>query len=193
MKRRLTVGIFCALISQSALIYSADARPRHRTHHQRVVAAPAPECFLFFCDEPQERAKRPTKRSKRSVAVSRPAITTPVYGAPSIVEKARQYIGSGPRFGRAHLWCARFVNFVLQRTGHHGTGSDMARSFAKLPRTSKRVGAIAVMHRRGGGHVGVVSGFTKTGDPIVISGNHNNRVAEAVYPASRVYAYVSPN
>jgi len=42
-----------------------------------------------------------------------------------------------------------------------------------------------------GGHVGVVTGFDANGNPIVISGNHNNRVDEAVYPRSRVIAYVS--
>jgi hypothetical protein len=56
------------------------------------------------------------------------------------------------------------------------------------------------MSRRGpaagggpGGHVGVVSGIDASGNPIIISGNHNKRVAEAVYPRSRIYAYVVPN
>jgi hypothetical protein len=48
------------------------------------------------------------------------------------------------------------------------------------------------MSRRGGGHVGIVSGFTKNGDPIVISGNHGHRVAESVYPRHRIRAWVSP-
>jgi hypothetical protein len=49
------------------------------------------------------------------------------------------------------------------------------------------------MSRRGGGHVGVVSGIDANGDPIVISGNHNRKVAEAVYPRHRVYAYRLPD
>jgi uncharacterized protein (TIGR02594 family) len=57
-----------------------------------------------------------------------------------------------------------------------------------------QVGAIAVMSRgKRGGHVGVVSGFDKSGNPIVISGNHGGRVAEAVYPRGRIYAYVMPS
>ena len=32
-----------------------------------------------------------------------------------------------------------------------------------------------------------------SGNPIVISGNHNNTVAEAVYPRGRILAYVMPN
>ncbi|WP_334478131.1 hypothetical protein [Bradyrhizobium algeriense] len=46
--------------------------------------------------------------------------------------------------------------------------------------------------RRGGGHVGLVSGFTPAGDPIVISGNHGRVVGEGVYPRSRIIAHVSP-
>ena len=56
-----------------------------------------------------------------------------------------------------------------------------------------QVGAIAVMGRRGGGHVGVVSGVDASGNPVVISGNHNNTVAESVYPRGRIIAYVMPN
>ncbi len=87
------------------------------------------------------------------------------------------------------------MNFVLERTGHRGTGSDMARSFAAAGQriAGPQVGALAVMSRgRGGGHVGVVSGIDAAGNPVIISGNHGHRVAESVYPRGRVYAYVMP-
>lgn len=84
------------------------------------------------------------------------------------------------------------MNAVLQRVGYRGTGSDMAASFASLPRTGMHVGAIAVMSRRGGGHVGVISGIDTSGNPIVISGNNAGRVREAVYPRGRIYAFVEP-
>lgn len=84
------------------------------------------------------------------------------------------------------------MNWVLERAGYHGTGSDLAFSFAKMPRTNMHVGAIAVMHRRGGGHVGVVSGISRDGNPIIISGNHAGRVREAVYPRHRIAAFVVP-
>lgn len=115
--------------------------------------------------------------------------------ASNVVAEARRYIGGNPT-GRRSLWCARFMNFVLQRSGHSTTGSDMARSFASYGSrvSGPRVGAIAVMSRgRGGGHVGVVSGVDAKGNPIVVSGNHGHRVAESVYSKSRVYAYVMPN
>ncbi|WP_425908047.1 TIGR02594 family protein [Nitrobacter sp. TKz-YC02] len=112
----------------------------------------------------------------------------------NVVAEARRYIGGNPT-GRSRLWCARFMNMVLKRAGHQGTGSDMARSFAHYGQrvSGPRVGAIAVMTRRGGGgHVGVVTGVDRRGNPIVVSGNHGRRVAESVYPRSRVYAYVVP-
>lgn len=115
-------------------------------------------------------------------------------GGSSIVADARRYIGTNPT-GRSSLWCARFMNMVLERNGRRGTGSDMASSFASYGRriAGPQVGAIAVMSRgRRGGHVGVVSGIDQSGNPVVISGNHGGRVAEATYPRGRIYAYVMP-
>ncbi len=111
-----------------------------------------------------------------------------------IVTEARRWIGTNPT-GWERLWCARFMNFVLKRIGHRGTGSDTASSFASYGRrvAGPRVGAIAVMTRgANGGHVGVVSGIDRHGNPIIISGNHNKRVGVGVYPRQRIYAYVIP-
>ncbi len=87
------------------------------------------------------------------------------------------------------------MNFVLERVGLRGTGSDMARSFASYGRRLRgpRVGAIAVLSRGRGGHVGVISGIDAGGNPIIVSGNHGNRVAEAPYSRARILAYVSPS
>ncbi|AMN39684.1 TIGR02594 family protein [Rhodoplanes sp. Z2-YC6860] len=115
-------------------------------------------------------------------------------GGNSIVAEARRWLGTNPT-SRRTLWCARFMNFVLKRVGLSGTSSDLAQSFASYGHrlSGPKVGAIAVMHRgRGGGHVGVVSGFDGRGNPIIISGNHSHRVAEAVYSRGRIYAYVTP-
>ena len=110
-----------------------------------------------------------------------------------MVAEARRYIGGNPT-GRGSLWCARFMNMVLQHSGYRGTGSDMARSFAGYGQrvSGPQVGAIAVMGRRGGGHVGVVSGIDASGNPIVVSGNNRNRVREAPVSRGRIIAYVMP-
>jgi uncharacterized protein (TIGR02594 family) len=115
------------------------------------------------------------------------------FGSSDLVAEARRYIGGNPT-GRASLWCARFMNMVLERSGRHGTGSDMASSFARYGQrvSGPQIGAIAVMARRGGGHVGVVSGIDANGNPILVSGNNRNRVAEAPVSRGRIYAYVMP-
>ncbi|QQO35055.1 TIGR02594 family protein [Bradyrhizobium diazoefficiens] len=116
-------------------------------------------------------------------------------GGSGLVSEARRYIGGNPT-GRGSLWCARFMNMVLQHTGHQGTGSDMASSFARYGTrvSGPQVGAIAVMSRgRRGGHVGIITGIDAQGNPIMISGNNGNRVREAPISRGRIYAYVMPN
>lgn len=116
-------------------------------------------------------------------------------GGSGLVSEARRYVGGNPT-GRGSLWCARFMNMVLEKTGHRGTGSDMANSFAHYGTrvSGPQVGAIAVMSRGGrGGHVGVITGVDAQGNPIMISGNNGNRVREAPVSRGRIYAYVMPN
>jgi uncharacterized protein (TIGR02594 family) len=129
------------------------------------------------------------------LAASTPAFTEPLFSAsPSLVFEARKYMGTNPT-ARKKLWCATFMNMVLAKAGYAGTNSDAAKSFAYYGRrvSEPRVGAIAVLTRgKRGGHVGVVSGIDKNGNPMIISGNHNKRVGEAIYPRRRVIAYVMP-
>src|ERR1700676_654165 len=115
------------------------------------------------------------------------------FGSSNIVAEARRYLGGNPT-GRGSLWCARFMNLVLQHSGYRGTGSDLARSFASYGQrvSGPQVGAIAVMGRRGGGHVGIITGIDAQGNPIMISGNNGNRVREAPVSRGRIYAYVMP-
>lgn len=114
------------------------------------------------------------------------------FSANSLVSEARKYLGTNPT-GRGRLWCGAFMDMVLKRTGHPG-GGNLASAYARYGArvSGPQVGAIAVMGRRGGGHVGVVSGIDPNGNPIIISGNHNHTTAEAVYPRGRIYAYVMP-
>lgn len=142
------------------------------------------------------RAERVGQASFRNAQASANASASVAgFGSSNVVSEARRYLGTNPT-GRTALWCANFMNMVLQRSGHQTSGSNMASSFASYGRrvSGPQVGAIAVMSRgKRGGHVGVVSGIDANGNPIIISGNHNRRVAEATYPRGRVYAYVMPN
>ncbi len=167
----------------------ADARPalvreRERTRQRRTVDAE---------DRPSAHPGRPLMVHNDGDDPGIDLLTDDTLGS-RIVAEARRWIGTNPTT-RATLWCARFMNFVLARVGVPGTESDWAKSFASYgkPLEKPEVGAIAVMSRKGGGHVGVVSGFDKDGDPIIISGNYSHRVAEAVYSRGRIFAYVSPD
>jgi uncharacterized protein (TIGR02594 family) len=134
-----------------------------------------------------------TNASLASSAASGAPAMSSGFGSSNVVAEARRYLGGNPT-GRGNLWCARFMNMVLQRSGYRGTGSDLARSFASYGQriSGPQIGAIAVMGRRGGGHVGVVSGIDAGGNPIVVSGNNGNRVREAPISRGRIYAYVMP-
>jgi uncharacterized protein (TIGR02594 family) len=126
-------------------------------------------------------------------ATSSAVATSGGFGSSNIVAEARRYLGGNPT-GRGSLWCARFMNLVLKESGYHGTGSDMASSFAHYGQriSGPQVGAIAVMGRGGGGHVGIITGVDAQGNPIMISGNNGNRVREAPVSRGRIYAYVMP-
>ncbi|MBS4002508.1 MAG: TIGR02594 family protein [Afipia sp.] len=175
-----------------ALATPASARPHHgasRHYHAHLSKHHAKKHYRHHARRGRYAAAAATAEASTSQGFGG-------FGGSNIVAEARRYIGSGNPTGRSSLWCARFMNMVLERSGHKGTGSDMARSFAGYGQriSGPQVGAIAVMSRgRRGGHVGIVSGIDPKGNPIVISGNHGHRVAEATYSRGRVYAYVMPS
>ena len=90
----------------------------------------------------------------------------------------------------SRAWCGCWL--AKQIFGENRRDLWIAKNWLKFPRTEPRIGSIAVMTRQGGGHVGVVVSFDGNGNPILKSGNHNRRVATAVYSKSRIIAYVSP-
>jgi uncharacterized protein (TIGR02594 family) len=207
-----TTALALGTLTVVALATPASARPAHgasRHHHQHHHQV----WHRRHHAEPHRHgSRRAWRHARRAAAAQQAAAPTSPWNDPAnagpapggfngfgggsaLVAEARRYIGGNPT-GRSSLWCARFMNMVLQKSGMRGTGSDMASSFAHYGQrvSGPQVGAIAVMSRgRRGGHVGVVSGIDARGNPIVVSGNHGHRVAEAVYPRGRIYAYVMPS
>ena len=104
-----------------------------------------------------------------------------------LVERASKYLGFGPnQLGLPrNLWCADFINMLV------GGHSRAAASYLSRGTYAKYgcVNCVAVLTRRGGNHVGVVSGYDNEGDPIIISGNHNGVVGIGVYRRERVIGY----
>lgn len=167
---------------------SASARPQHGVSRHHAV-------HHSYRGKRIHHARRGRMAARTAKVEGFAPQNSSGFGSTNVVDEARRYIGGNPT-GRGSLWCARFMNMVLERSGHHGTGSDMASSFAGYGQrvSGPQIGAIAVMSRgRRGGHVGVVSGIDANGNPIVISGNFRNRVAEATISRGRIYAYVMPS
>ena len=149
---------------------------------------------LFVMTASAWSAPAPQPPAAATVAEHIAGAEKPATGWPALVSEARKYMGTNPT-DRKRLWCATFMNFILAKLGYSGTNSDAAKSFAYYGRriSEPRIGAIAVLTRgKDGGHVGVVSGIDRHGNPVIISGNHNDRVGEGIYPRSRVIAYVVP-
>jgi uncharacterized protein (TIGR02594 family) len=207
---RVVVALVLCSAAMAAFVTPASARYRHGAgrhawhhagyhhsyrhyayRHRRHIARPSR--WDAGMAQMQSRGFADTQASIPSGTASTAAATPSGFGSSDVVAEARRYIGGNPT-GRASLWCARFMNMVLQRSGHHGTGSDLARSFANYGQrvSGPEVGAIAVMGRRGGGHVGIISGIDANGNPIMVSGNNRNRVVEAPISRGRIYAYVMP-
>jgi uncharacterized protein (TIGR02594 family) len=187
----LAVGV----VASSAFVTPALAgksEPHARRHfgHSREAQARQHARHFASARHAHGNGRLASARRARRIAASERAGSG---GASSLVAEARRFLGGNPT-GWAHDWCGRFMNLVLERTGHRGTGSNFALSFARYGRriSGPQVGAVAVMARRGGGHVGVVSGVLPNGDVKVISGNHGHKVAESVYSRGRILAFVLP-
>jgi hypothetical protein len=179
--RVLAAAALCAVTV--CICSPAQARNHHRHHaHHESVRSPHKR-RLARSARVHRQYMETTQRTSQGLLAA--------FGfAGDLVSRARAYIGrTGPSLGLpARLWCSDFMNMI---TGG-GTGSRLARSWLQHQRVSPSIGTVAVMGRRGGGHVGVVSGFKPNGDVILVSGNFGGRVGEGVIRRSRVIAFVSP-
>lgn len=93
-------------------------------------------------------------------------------------------------------WCGVALAAWMQEAGY-AVPKDYYRALAWAkwgnPASGPRLGAVAVLTRKGGGHVGIVTGITINGSHVrLLGGNQNDAVNEAWFPASRVTAYRLP-
>jgi uncharacterized protein (TIGR02594 family) len=199
-RKHLAVTFF-ASVAVAAVGVQANAKPRKSAR----VVADAPVQTVVGSDRmpmylpvdqvtPARSARTASKRARRAAtgAAKVEPVAAKAFASSDLVSEARRYLGGNPT-GRGSEWCGAFMDMVLKRTGRKG-GGNLASAYAKYGTrvAGPQIGAIAVMPRRGGGHVGVVSGIDSAGNPIIISGNHNRKVAESVYPRGRITAYVVP-
>ncbi|MGY4318313.1 TIGR02594 family protein [Bradyrhizobium sp. JR3.5] len=192
----LTLAVISAAPASARPHHSRHAHSAHAGHHARHYSHHRHTARLSRAERRAQMQASGFGEANAAVMPGAEAASmnaTGGFGSSGIVDTARRYLDGNPT-GRSSLWCARFMNMVLQQTGHRGTGSDMASSFAKYGTrvSGPQVGAIAVMGRRGGGHVGIITGVDAKGNPIMISGNSSHRVREVPVSRGRIYAYVMP-
>ncbi|MBY0381793.1 MAG: TIGR02594 family protein, partial [Xanthobacteraceae bacterium] len=149
-QRLAAIAVFSIAVATVAT--PASARPRHHTAHHAHSIHHTHHHYRHLSHHARWNAFRArAARSGADNAYASMGNSSEGFGfggGSSVVAEARRYLGGNPT-GRSRLWCARFMNFVLQRTGHRGTGSDMASSFAHYGQrvSGPEVGAIAVMSR----------------------------------------------
>jgi uncharacterized protein (TIGR02594 family) len=93
-------------------------------------------------------------------------------------------------------WCGSAVAFWMQGAGMPFP-KDYYRAKAWLewgePVLGPLLGAICVLGREGGGHVGIVTGESKAGFVRLLGGNQGDAVKEAWFPKYRVLGYRRPH
>jgi uncharacterized protein (TIGR02594 family) len=162
--------LLAVIVSLCAFASPSFADTHHSRHHSRLQ---------------EGRAALDTNRSDDEAPSRRGA---------SVLSIAERYLGTNPTKMR-RLWCANFVGMIEKKVGRAGSGSNFAKSYASY---GKRVakpqpGDIAVMGRKGGGHVGYFVGWAPNGKAILISGNsRGGKVAKGQYVASRIFAWRRP-
>ncbi len=193
-KRKLLAACSVALTVFAAPAF-ANSMSESENPKGPQISKPAAGSYASVPPSRGGRAQAVRGKAENAISSRNPLSSLGGGSSDTMVVEARRYIGTNPT-NRRSLWCGAFMNLVLERTGHPRGSSDLAKSFASYGTrvSGPQVGAIAVMSRgEVGGHVGVVTGIDPSGDPIIISGNHNNTVAESVYSRGRIFAYVVPD
>jgi len=92
-------------------------------------------------------------------------------------------------------WCAAYVGASLERAGIVSTRYESAKSYlswgVELP--APAFGAVAVLTRDGGGHVGFVVGIDNAKHILLLGGNQSDAVNVRAFDAKRVVSYRYPS
>jgi uncharacterized protein (TIGR02594 family) len=196
------------LIFLMALCVSAEAGHRHhrlRVNHQiqskMYVSQPVDPLTTFFRQlsgsqaaidrfeaAKQRYAVRAPKFHAVELAQAQPAPTFNYFGASGLASRAYKYIGANAhQLGLpSRLWCADFMNMITRSGWSRSAFSYLSRG---RPAPYGCTDCVAVTTRKGGGHVGIVTGYDGRGNPVLISGNHGRRVGVGTYSKFAVVAY----
>lgn len=205
--KKITVAL-AAMLAVCSVDY-ASARQHHRHHrgyhHSRIAttqeAANDPYDIFSGQDsasteqtwesprtvEYRVRTRHGYRRIHREYASNDNSDSDWSFGS-GLASRASQYMGmSAGQLGLPRsLWCADFMNKITH-SGKDRTAMSYARRGSPAPYGC--TDCVAVTRRRGGGHVGIVTGYDGNGNPILISGNHSHRVGVGTYRRGSVVAY----
>lgn len=103
-----------------------------------------------------------------------------------LIGQARFYLGRNPTDLHAR-WCGRFLRMILQRAGYGDPGRDFdaAASYAKIGRAGPPSAGAIVVYRH---HVAIITGITRPGFAMMISGNDGPAGGRAVMERERPIA-----
>lgn len=206
MKTKMVAGIISAALAMTA-VAEAKTKKHHRvTRHPAAATQPFVNPFManFMAmnsamnpamNPAMSAGPRASRKGMRASRNARPAtmpdmaVWTGGLGGVGMISTARSYAGRNPT-GRSRQWCGEFMALVVRQSGGRvPEGHAKASSWAKLPRTTERVGAVAVMPH----HVGIVTGQCEGGGVKIVSGNFGRvKVGEGCIPRSRIIAFVQP-
>ena len=191
----MRVLVLAALFCVAGFCAPASAHPFHhhnlRHHHLR--------------HSKQRIAQRPGHWRRTRLRIHRRIVRTirkaqnsfsPVSNASSsnLVKVALQYVGYRKFTRMQGNWCRDATNSWLRSAGYRTDSSRLALEAVHLgPRLrAPQPGALGVMGRRGGGHVGVIVAVWRNIVEMVSGNSSHGRVALVDYPIGRFKAFVEP-
>jgi uncharacterized protein (TIGR02594 family) len=91
-------------------------------------------------------------------------------------------------------WCAAYVGGCLEAVGIISSRFESARSYMTwgVPIPQPVLGCVAVFSRKGGGHVGFVTGMVDDGRLLILGGNQNDQVSITPFDRGRLVGYRWP-
>lgn len=93
-------------------------------------------------------------------------------------------------------WCGIFLAAVMQES-HYDYPKMYMRAKAWLtwgqPIKYPVLGCVVILVRKGGGHVGLLTGYTRYGDLLILGGNQQDSVRVSQFSPDRVLGYRVPS
>ena len=198
------IFLLVAMVVSINCISTANAKTKHKRHHHYHVNKIVKKVdyrqiklneMMSVYDENTSSGFFAIEKLRREyvykepVKVKKPTFAYEINYGRDLVAEASKYLGLGARqLGLPkNLWCADFMNMLV---GGHDRAAASYLSRGKQANYGC-VNCVAVLVRRGGNHVGIVSGYDEDGDPIIISGNHDGVVGIGAYRREKVIGYRS--